>query len=276
MKNLNNVQKKLNKQNGSISLFVLLSLLFFLIIVVSVGVSLRNKESTVNKQYQVVKNNYEKDVGNEDAIYEQKLATIPHNVTVYFQKGKKWVYNSVYAYVWKNNEDGTTEAYKEWPGEPMQIVDSTNGIYKYNVPAEFYGKNIVFNVDEISQTVDLTMPLEDGYIFKVRDANSCRTLYFCANWTNQINIHMWGNGVNTDWPGVKMEYVKAIGNTLYYKYELPEQYQKFLFVEVINNSPTGQQTRDIEFEGGDMLYRGYSASPLIYSDGTWEKYNFNE
>ena len=66
------MQKILKNNRGSITLFVVLSVLFFLVIVTSVAVSLRNKESAVDAQYERVKAAYEKDVGNEKALYEEK------------------------------------------------------------------------------------------------------------------------------------------------------------------------------------------------------------
>ncbi len=69
------MQKKLEikDRKGAISLFVLLSALFFLAIVTAVSVSVRNKESTIDNQLNKIKNSYEVNVGNEEAIYNQKI-----------------------------------------------------------------------------------------------------------------------------------------------------------------------------------------------------------
>ena len=68
------MQKKecLKKQKGSIALFVLLSILFFLVIVTGVGISFRNKESNIDSQFAKIKNSYEKDVENEELVYNNK------------------------------------------------------------------------------------------------------------------------------------------------------------------------------------------------------------
>jgi len=72
------MQKKLILKNdkGSITLFVLLSALFFLVIVASVGVSMRNKERRVDAEFDKIKLSYEKEIGNEDAVYYEKMHRI--------------------------------------------------------------------------------------------------------------------------------------------------------------------------------------------------------
>ena len=62
------MKKKINKnyQRGSISLFVLLSMIFFIVIVTSVAASVKNKEAKVNAEYKKIKVSYEKNVGNEE------------------------------------------------------------------------------------------------------------------------------------------------------------------------------------------------------------------
>ena len=70
------MQKKLNlkSEKASITLLVLISMLFFLIVVSSVGVYVKNKELAVEKEYQEIKESYEKDVGKEDEIYEKIIS----------------------------------------------------------------------------------------------------------------------------------------------------------------------------------------------------------
>lgn len=70
------MRKKLikNTRNGSISLFVLLSILFFLTIVSAVSISNKNRESDSDTRMHKIKSTYEKDVGSENLIYEQKIA----------------------------------------------------------------------------------------------------------------------------------------------------------------------------------------------------------
>ena len=56
------------KENGAISLFILVSLLFFLVIVVSVGISLKNKSVSMDRKLNTIKQSYETDIGNEDEM----------------------------------------------------------------------------------------------------------------------------------------------------------------------------------------------------------------
>ena len=63
-------------QKGSVSLFILLSTLFFLVIVTGVAVNAKNKEINIDSQYERIKTTYEKDVENEEAVYTQKKSEI--------------------------------------------------------------------------------------------------------------------------------------------------------------------------------------------------------
>ena len=62
----------MKNERGSISLFVLLSALFFLVVVTSVGVSFKNKETRIDTEFAKIKASYEKDIGNEEQIYMEK------------------------------------------------------------------------------------------------------------------------------------------------------------------------------------------------------------
>ena len=67
------MQKILKNEKGSISLFVLLAALFFLVVVTGVGVSLKNKEAEIDAHFEKTKTSYEKDVDNEEQIYNKKV-----------------------------------------------------------------------------------------------------------------------------------------------------------------------------------------------------------
>ena len=67
------MQKIFKDEKGSVSLFILLAALFFLVVVTGVGVSLKNKESEIDSHYEKTKASYEKDIGNEEQIYNQKV-----------------------------------------------------------------------------------------------------------------------------------------------------------------------------------------------------------
>lgn len=64
---MDNLKRK--NEKGSIALFVLVSALFFLVIVGSVSISARNRLAATDIEYQKIKSSYEKDVGNEEAVY---------------------------------------------------------------------------------------------------------------------------------------------------------------------------------------------------------------
>ena len=68
-----NMQKIFKNEKGSISLFVLLSALFFLVVVTSVGVSFKNKERSIDSQFEKIKSGYEKDLGNESVVYNESV-----------------------------------------------------------------------------------------------------------------------------------------------------------------------------------------------------------
>ena len=59
------MQKILKNEKGSVALFILLTALFFLVVVTSVGVSFKNKEAQIDSQFEKIKLSYEKDVGQE-------------------------------------------------------------------------------------------------------------------------------------------------------------------------------------------------------------------
>ena len=67
---MDNLKRK--NEKGSIALFVLVSALFFLVIVGSVSISARNRLAATDIEYQKIKSSYEKDVGNEEAVLSWK------------------------------------------------------------------------------------------------------------------------------------------------------------------------------------------------------------
>lgn len=64
------MQKILKNEKGSVALFILLTALFFLVVVTSVGVSFKNKEAQIDKQYEKIKISYEKDV---NQVYDETI-----------------------------------------------------------------------------------------------------------------------------------------------------------------------------------------------------------
>lgn len=74
------MQKILKNERGSVALFVLLSVLFFLVVVTGVAVSFKNKETQIDSQFEKIKQSYEKELGNEGQVYNDAL-----NKTVIFE-----------------------------------------------------------------------------------------------------------------------------------------------------------------------------------------------
>ena len=72
----------LKKQKGAVTLFVLVSCLFFLASVVCVNMYVQSKQVAVDREYRQIKANYEKDINNMDSIYEELSSK--NNLTVNF------------------------------------------------------------------------------------------------------------------------------------------------------------------------------------------------
>ena len=71
------MQKILKNEKGSVALFVLLSVLFFLVVVTGVAVSFKNKETQIDSQFEKIKLSYEKDA---NQVYNEAIAT-PKTIT---------------------------------------------------------------------------------------------------------------------------------------------------------------------------------------------------
>ena len=67
------IKKFFKKENGAITLFVLLAMLFFLIVIFSVFISTSNKKQSQISEIDEIKKEYEQSVNNIDAIYNSAL-----------------------------------------------------------------------------------------------------------------------------------------------------------------------------------------------------------
>ena len=72
----------LKSQKGAVTLFVLVSCMFFLASVVSVQMYMQSKQMAVDKEYRQIKANYEKDINNIDLIYTE--ASNKNNLSINF------------------------------------------------------------------------------------------------------------------------------------------------------------------------------------------------
>ena len=73
----------LKSQKGSITLFVLVSCLFFLASVACINMYMQSKQVAVDREYRQIKANYEKDVNNMDSIYTELSSK--NNISVDFE-----------------------------------------------------------------------------------------------------------------------------------------------------------------------------------------------
>ena len=72
-KKVNTIIKKLKNEKGAITLFVLIAILFFLIVVISLFTNNQNKKIAQTQEVQAIKENYEREVDNIDEIYQDQL-----------------------------------------------------------------------------------------------------------------------------------------------------------------------------------------------------------
>ena len=146
------MQKIFKNERGSISLFVLLSALFFLVVVTSVGVSFKNKERSIDSQFEKIKAGYEKDVGNEETIYAEE--SVKRTVTFDPNGGNV----STISKVVKIGEN-----YGELP-TPTRVGYTFKG---------WNGKNL-FDEETLLSAIDGATKNNEGYIFI---ANKAYQLY---------------------------------------------------------------------------------------------------
>ena len=68
------IKKILKKESGAITLFVLLTMLFFLIVIFSMFMSSSNKYLSQTSEIDKIKEEYEQSVNNIDQIYNETLS----------------------------------------------------------------------------------------------------------------------------------------------------------------------------------------------------------
>ena len=120
------MQKILKNKKGSISLFVLLSSLFFLVVVTSVGISFKNKEASIDSQFEKIKSSYEKDVGNEEQIYNEEskkhIVSFDANGGTVSIESKMVIEGDEYGELPTPTRDGYT--FKGWNGKNLFDVNN--------------------------------------------------------------------------------------------------------------------------------------------------------
>lgn len=72
----------IKEQRGSVTLFVVISCLFFIATVVCIQMNMNSKQISADREYRQIKSNYEKDINNADEIYSNLL--LENNLEVQF------------------------------------------------------------------------------------------------------------------------------------------------------------------------------------------------
>lgn len=67
------IRKKLVNQKGSITLFVLLAMIFFIVIILNMTMNVANKKQSQILEYDKIKQEYEKNINNIDQVYNEVL-----------------------------------------------------------------------------------------------------------------------------------------------------------------------------------------------------------
>lgn len=232
----------------------------------------------------------------ERAIPAIELATgeAKTEVAVYAKVPTEWT--NVNCYYWGDNIDSTHTV--GWPGKEMTLVDATENIWGFIVPAGT--ANVIFNSGS-TQTVDLLFGLETNlytlsstdtegkYLadysaytpaadqpalnkYGVSDAETFKTIYvqLPASWEEK-NIHYWGAGVGSIWPGVALTVVDAEKNL--YSFELSSKITGFLF-DAGDGEPQTENIAPNELVNGYVLAdeavdNKHKVTEASYADGVF-------
>lgn len=129
------MQKILKNEKGAISLFILLTALFFLIVVTSVGINLKNKETQIDKQYEKIKTSYEKEVGNEETIYNEEINNKIEFSSNYGTIEIIWLEDNTNTIVSSPNEPNMYSGFEKvaWTDDGTEFTPTQNSEwYSYN------------------------------------------------------------------------------------------------------------------------------------------------
>ena len=80
----------LKSEKGSITVFVVASCMLFIIVALGISNFIQNKSNNEEEQYREIKKSYEKDIGNEDVIYDRLNNNI-HIENVDFEAKKTYI-----------------------------------------------------------------------------------------------------------------------------------------------------------------------------------------
>ncbi len=172
------MQKILKNEKGSISLFILLAALFFLVVVTGVGVSLKNKESEIDFHFEKTKASYEKDVGNEEQIYNERIV----------ENEEKDILIDVKLMA---NDNETEYSYEN----DTYTMAKQNGTAGYYVDAKYFeiGKKYrltykLQKIDGVLKNIGGHAKWADQILFKIDGKDVTESTYFISLNTNTVNI----------------------------------------------------------------------------------------
>lgn len=197
------LKKFFKKENGAITLFVLLAMLFFIIVIFSVFVANSNKEQSQVSDVDQIKQEYEQSVDNIDQIYNQ---TLTENLSNLLKVGDyvNYTYDTIsQGYNLPSTESGysTNQAITQTTPLKWRILN----INKENGTMDLISEKVT------SQPIYLNGAL--GYnngVYLLNDI--CKTLYSNSNiniHARSLNIEDIENQMNTTGENVKKAYVNV-------------------------------------------------------------------
>ena len=228
------MKRKLGLRNkrGAISLFVLLSVLFFLVIVTGVATSTKNKETKTNAEIARVKAIYEKDIGNEQQIYNKKVQQQESNkkkLTIN-PNGGTWRDSTEIA---TENQDEGTELNLGTPTPPSVTFNLDGGALKGEEPkaisfkewqlkdgdpGELSGNTYTFGngnatITAIYNNTPVTLPdaEKSGYIFAGWFKDTTRVGGAESNYTPKGAVTLTAHWTEESTTNIELAFIDASG-----------------------------------------------------------------
>ena len=100
----------------------------------------------------------------EKSTYKGSAAQLFSTNTVYFKNDQNWA-SPIYCHVWKSDKTSLYDWNSNNNGEMMTLVDETNQIYAYTIPADYQYGLLFSTSDRTSKTGDLTFSGNGGRMY---------------------------------------------------------------------------------------------------------------
>ena len=251
----------LKNNKGSITVFVVASCMLFIIVALGISNFIQNKSNNEEEQFREIKKSYEKDIGNEDEIYnrlkdnsysedidfetkqhyviptDESSITISQKVTI---MNNNLNINSIsYRWYYKENESDANWQNLGSGWTPLAKLDKTYNVKKDNAEEGIYALKIKINeetynddcsskiiVEENSITIDssltsITFGNELGYNYKVGTGTTAELAK-----TNSSTVTVTNNTYNystmTTSNYIYAEATDSYGNKVYISQNLAE------------------------------------------------------